>query len=174
METMSRLFDLDAQLLADSALNIIAVIALYFLLSYLFFNPVRKLLDERKKLIADNVASAKQDKEEAALLKSDYDEKLKQIGKEADEILGQARQKALKNEAKIEGEAREEAQRIIARANQEAELEKKRALDDVKQEMISVATMMAGKVVAANMNAEIQESLVDETLKEMGESTWQN
>lgn len=174
MQVMSRLFDLDAQLLADSALNIIAVIALYFLLSYLFFNPVRKVLEERKKFIADNIESAKQDKEDAARLKSDYDEKLKQIGKEADEILGQARQKALKNGAKIEDEAKQEAQRIITRANEEAELEKKRALDDVKQEMISVASLMAEKVVSANMNADIQESLVDETLKEIGESTWQS
>ena len=171
---MERLFDLDPQLLADSALNLIAVLVLYFLLSYLFFNPLRKLLDERKKLIAEDIASAKQDKEEAALLKSDYDEKLKQVDKQADEILSQARQKALQNEARVTGQAKVEAGRIIKRAEQEAELEKKRALDDMKQEMISVAELMAGKVVSANMNTEIQESLVDETLKEMGESTWQN
>ena len=69
---------------------------------------------------------------------------------------------------------KEEAARIIKRAEEQAELEKKRALDDMKQEMISVAALMAGKVVAANMNTEVQESLVDETLKEMGESTWQS
>lgn len=171
---MERLFDLDPQLLADSALNLIAVLVLYFLLSYLFFNPLRKLLDERKKLIAEDIASAKQDKEEAALLKSDYDEKLKQVDKQANEILSQARQKALQNEARVTEQAKVEAGRIIKRAEQEAELEKKRALDDMKQEMISVAELMAGKVVSANMNTEIQESLVDETLKEMGESTWQN
>ena len=171
---MERLFDLDPQLLADSALNLIAVLVLYFLLSYLFFNPLRKLLDERKKLIAEDIASARQDKEEAALLKSDYDEKLKQVDKQADEILSQARQKALQNEARVTEQAKVEAGRIIKRAEQEAELEKKRALDDMKQEMISVAELMAGKVVSTNMNTEIQESLVDETLKEMGESTWQN
>ena len=171
---MERLFDLDPQLLADSALNLIAVLVLYFLLSYLFFNPLRKLLDERKKLISEDIASAKQDKEEAALLKSDYDEKLKQVDKQANEILSQARQKALQNEARVTEQAKVEAGRIIKRAEQEAELEKKRALDDMKQEMISVAELMAGKVVSANMNTEIQESLVDETLKEMGESTWQN
>lgn len=171
---MERLFDLDAQLLADSALNLIAVLALYFLLSFLFFNPIRRLLDERKKLIAEDIASAKQDKEEAALLKSDYDDKLKQVDKQADEILSQARQKALQNEARVQEQAKEEAARIIKRAEEQAELEKKRALDDMKQEMISVAALMAGKVVSANMDVEIQESLVDETLKEMGESTWQS
>ena len=71
-------------------------------------------------------------------------------------------------------EAKEEAARIIQRANEEAELSKKRAMDEVKQEMITVASMMAAKVVAANIDATVQDTLVEETLKEMGESTWQS
>ena len=55
---------------------------------------------------------------------------------------------------------------------EEAELEKKHAMDDMKQEMITVAAMMAQKVVAASIDTNIQSTLVDETLKEMGESTW--
>ena len=45
-------------------------------------------------------------------------------------------------------------------------------MDDMKQEMITVAAMMAQKVVAASIDTNIQSTLVDETLKEMGESTW--
>ena len=60
----------------------------------------------------------------------------------------------------------------MARANTEAELEKQKMADDVKKEMITVASVMAGKVVATNMNAQIQEQLIDETLKEIGDSTW--
>ena len=71
-------------------------------------------------------------------------------------------------------EAKEEAARIIQRANEEAELSKKRAMDDVKHEMISIASMMAAKVVAAQIDTSIQDTLVEETLKEMGESTWQS
>ena len=71
-------------------------------------------------------------------------------------------------------EAKEEAARIIQRANEEAELSKKRAMHEVKQEMITVASMMAAKVVAANIDATVQDTLVEETLKEMGESTWQS
>lgn len=48
----------------------------------------------------------------------------------------------------------------------------KHAMDDMKQEMITIAAMMAQKVVAASIDTSIQDSLVDETLKEMGESTW--
>ena len=67
-----------------------------------------------------------------------------------------------------------QAARIVKHAQEEALLEKKHAMNDMKQEMITVASLMAQKVVASSITAEIQSTLVDETLKEMGESTWQN
>lgn len=78
----------------------------------------------------------------------------------------------MQNEAKIIAEAKEEAARIIQRGNTEIELEKKRALDDMKQEIISIASMMAGKVVTASIDTNVQDDLIEETLKEMGDSTW--
>ena len=77
-------------------------------------------------------------------------------------------------EQRLEQKAKEEAARIIRRANEEAELEKKRVMDEMKQEMIEIASMMAGKVVAASIDTTIQDALVEETLKEMGDTTWQN
>ena len=97
---------------------------------------------------------------------------LKEVDKEAQEILSETRKKAMKMETKIIAEAKEEAARIIERANAQIELEKKHALDDMKQEMITIASMMAQKVVAASIDTNVQESLIDETLKEMGEGTW--
>ena len=69
-------------------------------------------------------------------------------------------------------EAKEEASRIIARANEEALLEKKRVVDEMKQEMISLAFALAAKVISANIDVNIQNQLVDETIKERGDSTW--
>lgn len=168
------LFNLDAQLLFDTALLAIAVFFLVLAMSYLLFNPARKMLKDRQERIANDIDSAKEDKESAAALKAEYEAKLKEVDKEAEGILAEARQKAMKNQAKIIDEAKEEASRIVKRAQEEAELEKKHAMDDMKQEMISVAAMMAQKVVAASIDTNIQSTLVDETLKEMGESTWQS
>ncbi len=170
---MTRLFDLDFQLLFDASLLAISVFFLFLVMSYLLFNPARKLLQDRQNKIRDDIATAAGDKEDAAKLKAEYEERLKNVEKETEVILSDARQKALKNEAKIIGDAKEEAARIIARANVEAELEKKRVADEMKQEMVSIAAMMASKVVAANIDTTIQQSLVDETLKEMGGATWQ-
>lgn len=169
---MERLFDLDMQLVQDSVLLAIAIFFLFLALSYLLFNPVRQMLADRKLKIQTELDDAAADKTDAAALKAEYEEKLKNVDKEAEAILSEARQKALRNEAKIVEDAKEEAARIIARANEEALLEKKRVVDEMKQEMISVAAAMAAKVITANIDVSIQNQLVDETIKEMGDSTW--
>lgn len=169
---MERLFNIDAQLLFDTVVMACSMLVLFTAMSYLFFNPVRDMLENRKKRVAEEQETAKKEKEEAIVYKEEYEQKLKEADKEAQEILSEARKKAMKNEEKIVAEAKEEAARIVDRAKNEIELEKKRALDDMKQEMISIATMMAGKAVAASVDVNIQDSLIDETLKEMGEQTW--
>ncbi len=171
---MEFLFGLDAQLVFDTLLMAISLFFLFLAMSYLLFNPVRKMLRDRQEKIASDIDSAIADKKDAAELKAEYEAKLKNIEKEAEQILSEARQKALKNEARIVDEAKEEAARIIKRANEEAELSKKRAMDEVKQEMITVASMMAAKVVVANIDTTVQDALVEQTLKEMGDSTWQS
>lgn len=171
---MERIFDLDLQLLNDAFILAINVFILFFTASYLMFNPVRDMLKKRQDKIAADIASAAQNREEALALKTDYDAKLRIADKEAEVILSEARKKAMKREEEIVAEAKEEAARIIKRAQTEVELEKKRAMDDMKKEMIQIASMMAGKIVAQSMDMQIQDALVEETLKEMGESTWQN
>lgn len=133
---------------------------------------MRAFLKKRQDKIQEEIDTAKQDKEDAAALKADYDGKLKGIEKEAEAILSEARKKALQNEAKIIEEAKAEASRIIDRANRQAELEKKAAADDMKKEMIQIAALMAQKIVAQTVDAQIQDSLVEETLKEIGDKTW--
>lgn len=171
---MDRIFGLDPQLLHDTILLALAVLFLFTMMSYLLFNPARKMLKDRQDRIKSDIYAAKKDKEDASALKDEYDAKLKGVEKEAEEILSAARQKALKNEARIIDEAKEEAARIIKRANDEALLEKKRVMDEAKQEMIAIASMMAGKVVSASIDTSVQDALVEETLKEIGESTWQS
>lgn len=171
---MDRLFNLDAQLLADTVLLMLAMLVMFTLLSYLLFNPARELLRKRREKIKNDIDSAQAAKEQADKLKEDYDARIKNINREADEILSQARQKALQNAEDIKAQANEEAARILTRAQSQIELDKKKAADDMKKEMISIASMMAGKVVSASIDEAAQESLMEETLKEIGDETWQS
>ena len=169
---MERLFDLDFQLLHDAILTAVSVFFLFLFLSYLLFNPVREMLNKRKEKIQNDIDSAKQDKEAADAMRSEYEGKLKNADAEAENILADARKRATANENHIIAEAKEEAARIIKQAHVEAELEKDKAKDEIKNEMIQIASLMAGKVVADRMDTTVQEALVEETLKEVGDKTW--
>lgn len=171
-EEFTYLFDLKPQLIADSLITLIAIFVLFGALSYFLFNPARKMLNDRKDKIRNELDTAAKDRVDAESVKVEYEAKLKDIKQEAETILSEARKKALQNENQIVAKAKDDAHQIMERARAEAELEKKKCVDDVKKEIIVIASIMAGKVVANSLDVTIQESLIDETLKEMGENTW--
>ncbi|MCR4585928.1 MAG: F0F1 ATP synthase subunit B [Lachnospiraceae bacterium] len=169
-----RLFGLDLQLLFDSGLTLLAVFVLFLVLSYNLFNPARKVLKGRSERIAKDISEAYEDREEARRIREEYESRIREIDKEAEQILSDARKKALANENRILQDAKKEAEEIIRRATAEAEQEKRRVKDEVKQEMISIASLMAQKVVAENIDMKVQDSLLEDTLKEIGNDTWRS
>lgn len=165
------IFGLDPQLLVDSAITILAMFFVFLLLSYLLFNPARNLMEKRQEGIREQMETAAREKQDAIQFKAEYDEKIKNVQKETDEILSEARKKALKKESVMLEEAREEAAQIVARANREVELEKSKVKDEETGNP-NVATAMAGKIVASSLDESKQSQLLADTLEEMGDETW--
>lgn len=171
---MERLIGFDLQWIADAVLAGINILILFFILSYLLFNPVRDFLKKRREKIAAQLSEAAQKDADASELKAEYESKLKNIEKEAAHIMDEARRKAKMKEEEIISEAKEEAGRITKRAMREIELEREKAVDEVRKEMVHIAALMATKALASGMDVKIQNDLIDETLREIGESTWQS
>ena len=137
MEEMTRLFGLDFQLLHDVVLMALAVFFLFLFMSKMLFEPARKLLNDRKNRIAADIKTAETDKQDAAALKAEYDAKLKEVDKEAEQILAdaQAACKVMEQEA-LEKAAAEKANQD-GRAHSAAEQKRKTALLQTKQEIIA-------------------------------------
>lgn len=169
----NRIFGLDLQLGVDAVILALAVFFLFFMMSYLLFNPARELMKKRQSRIREDMDTAAREKADAVEMKKEYTAKLSQADKDVDEILSAGRKKALARENEIINEAKAEAARVMERAEKEIELEKSKVRDEVKQEMIDVAQVMAGKIIAASIDEETQARLIDEALNEMGEDTWQ-
>ncbi|MDF2587309.1 MAG: synthase subunit [Anaerocolumna sp.] len=173
-EMNNRIFGLDPQLLADSSLLALSVFVLFVALSYLLFNPARDLLNKRKDKIKADMDASISDKATAEQLKVEYAAKLRAADREIDELLSNARKKAQIREAEIINEAKIQANLMIERAYKEIELERNKVKDEVKNEMITVASYMASKIIEVSMDKTIQTRLIENALKEMGEKTWLN
>lgn len=168
-----RIFGLDPQTLFDTSVVLVAMLVLFFLLSYLLFDPARKLLQKRKDLIAQQLEEAETTKQDALALKGEYDSRLAKVEEESAAMLAQARQKAKSRADEIVEEAGDEAHRIVTRAEREVALQKDKVRDEMKKEMVQVASLMAGRFVSESIDEKMQAELIDETLKEMSEQTWQ-
>ena len=171
---MERIIGFDAQFLFDAFIMGVAMLILFALLSFLLFNPLKKVLNDRKQRIAMQISSAQDDMTKAFQLKAEYEEKLRQVDKEANTILENARKKAKQNEDEIIKEAIKEAERIKYRACKEVELEKKKVSDEIKNVFINISSLIASKAIGSSMSVELSSSLIEDTLKEIGESTWQS
>ena len=171
---MERLIGFDVQLLHDAAIMGISIFILFFGLSYLLFNPVRDVLKKRRERVLSELEDASTKSKDANELKALYESKLKDINLERDRILEDARKKAKLKEADIIAKAQQEAKIITQRADKEIELEKRKALDELKREIVDIASVMASKALSSSMDMNMQKSIIDEALKGIGESTWQN
>ena len=64
-QSMSRLFDLDMQLIADATLMIIAVFVLFLAMSFFLFEPAKKVLKNRQEKIKNELDEAQSSMEQA-------------------------------------------------------------------------------------------------------------
>ena len=162
------------QLLFGMIFQIVSILILFVALTYILYEPVRKVLEDRRRRIESDVEDAKRKKTEAKEYKAKYEEKLQNVEKETEAILKEARRKAQELENEIITNAKMEAAEITDRAKKEIHLERKKAEDEIKKQMIEMAVLMAGKMITLSLNEEAQMNLIRETLKEMGEKAWQS
>ena len=168
-----RLFGLDAQLLFDAITMFIYIMVLFVILSSLFFKPVRQFMEKRQEGIDQNKTEADEYMNRAEKLKAEYEEKLKQVHKEAESLMSASRRQAHRRQEDVIEAAKEKASAIMTQAQQEACQEKNRVKDEVKQEMAEIAGLLAGQFVESSDRFR-EAMLVEETLKEMGGDAWQN
>lgn len=169
---MTRLFDLDMQLLHDTLLMALAVGALFFALSYLFFDPIRTLLADRQRKIAEEWTAAKEQRAMAQKQQEDYRRRLEKAAEEADAILREAKAEAERQSEAILRRAGEEAAENGKKARESIRLERAQAEEQMRREIISVAAAMAAKAAAVRMDAALADRLLDEALEEMEAVSW--
>lgn len=171
---LTRILGFDQQFLIQFTFQAIAVLILFYFLGRLLFNPVREILEKRKNEIETTLDKIEADEKSAEELKKEYEDKLKNIKAEADKILSHAHTKAVAREDEIVKEAHNEATKIMDRAHLEIEREREQLKDDVRKEIIEVATLMASKFVQVSLSDDEQRVLINETISEMGDDTWLN
>lgn len=153
------MLDFDATFFAQ----ILNFIILLFILAKFAYKPLMKVLDARRERVTNDLETAEKTRTEAEALKNQYSRQLSEARSEATAIVEKANKVGQKVHDDFVAQAQAEKEQLIVSAKQTIENEKQQALTEVRSQVITLATEIAGKVVDQKLNSEADQALVAKT-----------
>lgn len=168
----SSILRLDSQFLIELGIQLFNILLLVAVLYLALYKPMRRFLDGRDQQVQDRIDHAAQEEARAVKLREDYDQKLRDIDLERQDILKKSRELGVKRTDEIISEARKEAANIYRRSMEELRMEQQNQRDDMKHAIIDISTRMAGRFVQLSMDEQTQDAYVEKALQHLEEELW--
>ena len=144
-------------------------LTIFFVAKKFLFGPVMEIITERQQEIDDMYTKAGEAKEQAKLLRQEYEDKLSAATETSDRLVKEAAVRAQAREEEILRQANAQADAIRQKASADIAQEKKKAINEAKDEISVIAMAVATKVVGRELNDADQNGLVDSFIEELGE-----
>jgi len=132
------------------------------LIKKFLFKPVREILAKRQAKADADIKEAAEAKEEAAAIKSEYEQNMLEAKERANEILATAQKNASEKSEQMIKEATVQAASIRQKAENDIAQERRKAVNELKGEIGSMAMEIAGKVIEREISEKDHEKLIDE------------
>ena len=129
------------------------------------WGPLIASLETREKKIRDAIADAEKAQEDAEKLKGDLEARLEKARAEAEAIIKEGRDDAVRVKEKYEKEQRQEGEALKQRALTEIDLAKGKALEEIRDEARSLSIQIAARVLEREVSEADHEKLVQEALE---------
>ena len=137
------LFDFNATL----PLMALQIILLSVVLTFVFYKPVSKVIDEREAYINGNLTTASEKLIKADELYSQYDEQLKIARVNAQTVIVQSEKEAKDIVAAEINDARQDAAKLIERTNKDLEVKKTQALEQLETQVDELSQLIKEKLL---------------------------
>jgi F-type H+-transporting ATPase subunit b len=123
------------------------VILLSVALTFVFYKPVSKVIDDRENYINGNLTTASEKLIKADELYSQYDEQLKTARVNAQSVIAQSEKEAKDVVAAEINEARQDAAKLIERTNRDLEAQKTVALEQLEGQVDELSQLIKEKLL---------------------------
>ncbi|SHM62079.1 F0F1 ATP synthase subunit B [Gracilibacillus kekensis] len=153
----------------DMAFAIISFLALLWLLRKYAWGPLMNKMEERENHIANEIDTAEKNRAEAEKASHEANEQLKATRQEAQQIIEDAKKAGQDQEKAIIEAANQAAARLKKSAEEDIAREKEKAIEALQAQVATLSVQIATKVIEKEINAEDQEQLISDYIKEVGE-----
>ena len=125
----------------------IQFILLTVILTFVFYKPVAKVLEERETNISTNLSDASDKLLKAEELYTQYDEQLKTARQNAQSIIAESEKEAKEIVALEINQARQDAATLIQQTNKELEAQKSLALQKLETQIDELSQLIKEKLL---------------------------
>jgi len=125
----------------------IQFVLLTVVLTFIFYKPVGKVIDERETYINTNLSQASEKLIKADEMYKQYDEKLKDARVSAQTVIAESEKEAKEVVAQEIGQARKDAANLIERTNKELEAQKSLALEKLETQVDELSQLIKEKLL---------------------------
>jgi F-type H+-transporting ATPase subunit b len=153
---------------AELIIGLIAFAILYRIFSKSVVPKMEAMYAERAAAIEGGMQEAEQAQAEAQAALEKYNAQLAEARTEANEIRESAREQGASIVAEMRAQAQAEAARISESAKRQVEAERQQAVVQLRQEVGTLSTTLAGKIVGESLEDEVrQKGIVDRFLADL-------
>lgn len=151
----------------EMLIQIAATLILFLVVRFFFWNKVTDYLEGRKEAMTQEYNDAKNANDEARGMREEA---------EAELTLIKTRSKSMIDNAKVRGEderkailtkAKSEADKLVVDAQKEIESNIDKARNSINEEIVSVATLMAEKIIGKEIDEKKHKDMIKKATKEV-------
>lgn len=142
-----------------------------YLIKRFLFKPISEILEKRQKMADEQLSSAAKANEDAQNMKAQYEQDLQNARARANEIVQSAQKTATAHSEELIKEATRQAMVIKEKAQSDIEQEKRKALNEMKDEIGSMAVDIAGQVLGREVTEADHAKLIEDFIANVGEAT---
>lgn len=138
-------FGIDWRLLLINCVNFALVLGVLW---YFLYTPVMQMLEKRRQVVIQGVRDAEAAAHERKEVENSRAQKLAQAGKEADEVISQARRSAIDTGRTMLARAEETVAGVLGDAEVQAKEIKSKAIEESKEEVAKMIVLGMEKMMA--------------------------
>ncbi len=147
--------------------TILTFLVLLFLLRKFAWKPLLTMLESREKMIRDSLDDAEKAKLELERLNQESEEIVAKARSEAQTVVSEGKSTAEKMKEGILNTAQEKADQLMEEARKQIKAEKEKAILEIKSEVVDLSLEITKKLIGKNISKADNQSLIEESLKEI-------
>jgi len=151
----------------EIVIQVVATLLLFIVIKIFFWNNITAYLEKRKEIMSEDLLLSKQSTEAAAELKEVAELELNNVRVSAKGMIDDAKERGEVERVKIIGKAKNDASKIMDTAKKDMDIEIEKARTNINDEIVSVAILIAEKVIKKEIDKDKHKELVKQITNEV-------